>query len=162
MKKITFLRHAKSSWEANVSDKDRPLTPKGIKAIEAVAIQWSSLFSSAQCIFSSPAKRAVHTTTILANSIGFSKKNILFKEELYTFGPYDLIKFVDQLDNKLKEVILVGHNPAFSIVSQALSKDSIPELTTTGWVQLTFKGSKWSKIASGKSIFGSRKSVNIS
>ena len=38
MKKLVLLRHAKSSWDLNVSDKDRPLTEKGINRIKMISV----------------------------------------------------------------------------------------------------------------------------
>ena len=45
MKELMFLRHAKSSWEWSIDDRHRPLQPKGIKAITAVAQYWKKRFS---------------------------------------------------------------------------------------------------------------------
>ena len=64
MKEVLFLRHAKSSWEYAVADRDRPLQPKGIHAIKAVAKHWKAKFTSYEAIFSSPANRALHTATL--------------------------------------------------------------------------------------------------
>ena len=66
MKELMFLRHAKSSWEWSIDDRHRPLQPKGIKAITAVAQYWKKDFQAFETIISSPANRALHTTTILA------------------------------------------------------------------------------------------------
>ena len=67
MKELLFLRHAKSSWEWSVEDRNRPLQPKGIKAIIAVAQHWKKDFQTFETIVSSPANRAIHTATILAH-----------------------------------------------------------------------------------------------
>ena len=58
MKKLVLLRHAKSSWDLNVSDKERPLTEKGINRIKMISALSSNILSSADLIFSSPANRA--------------------------------------------------------------------------------------------------------
>jgi len=161
MKKLIFLRHAKSSWEQPVLDRDRSLSSRGIKAIHEVAYHWKNLFSEAECIFTSPANRALHTATILAHTIGYDLHNIRITEELYTFNPKDLLTFIKKIDDALLNVIIVGHNPAFSEVSQKLSSDNAPALRTSCWTQLTFQTNKWSSIENGTSISGSRKSLNV-
>ena len=37
MKKITFLRHSKSSWDYNLEDIDRPLNNSGVVKIKKIA-----------------------------------------------------------------------------------------------------------------------------
>ena len=37
MKKITFLRHSKSSWDYNLDDIDRPLNNSGVVKIKKIA-----------------------------------------------------------------------------------------------------------------------------
>ena len=69
--------------------------------------------------------------------------------------------FIKKIDNALSNIIIVGHNPAFSEVSQKLSMNSAPALRTSCWTQLTFQTIKWSSIEHGTSISGSRKSLNV-
>ena len=65
MKELILLRHAKSSWEYSVSDFNRPLIEKGIKRIINVASVSALVFEKQEIFFSSPANRAIHTTTCL-------------------------------------------------------------------------------------------------
>lgn len=161
MKKLIFLRHAKSSWEEPVFDRNRSLSSKGIKAIEKVALHWEELFNEAELILTSPANRALNTATILAHTIGYDLQKIRINEELYTFNPKELITFIKKIDDALSNIIIVGHNPAFSEVSQKLSTNCAPALRTSCWTQLTFQTNKWSSIEYGSSISGSRKSLNV-
>ena len=161
MKKLIFLRHAKSSWEEPVLDRNRSLSSKGIKAIQKVALHWKELFNEAELIITSPANRALNTATIMAYTIGYDLQKIRINEELYTFNFKELITFIKKIDNTLSNIIIVGHNPAFSEVSQKLSTSSAPALRTSCWTQLTFQTTKWSSIGHGTSISGSRKSLNV-
>ena len=76
MKKLIFLRHAKSSWEEPVLDRNRSLSSKGIKAIQKVALHWKELFNEAELILTSPANRALNTATIMAHTIGYDLQKI--------------------------------------------------------------------------------------
>ncbi len=157
MKKLLFLRHAKSSWEWALDDRHRPLQPKGIRAITAVAQHWIKEFQTFEMILSSPANRALHTATILAHEIGFPLAQFSLKEALYNFNSQDIIRFVRQLDNGISSVVLVGHNPAFSNAASHFSIDPIPELKTADWISLTFVQNQWELIADGQATFGSKK-----
>ena len=70
MKEIVFLRHAKSSWDYSLADRDRPLQPKGIKAIKAVAQHWKSKFQSFDAIVIVQPIGRSHCHTF-AHEIGF-------------------------------------------------------------------------------------------
>ena len=51
MKRLVLLRHAKSSWDFNVSDKDRPLTEKGVNRITMISVNSSNVLSGADLFF---------------------------------------------------------------------------------------------------------------
>ena len=51
MKKLILIRHAKSSWSYDVSDRDRPLTEKGIRKTEKISIASKKIFFNAKLIF---------------------------------------------------------------------------------------------------------------
>lgn len=160
MKNLIFLRHAKSNWDSPVSDRNRSLSSSGVKAIQQVALHWKDIFSAAQCIMSSPANRALHTATILAHTVGYDMNKIKIDEALYTFSSSDIISYIKRLDDVYDHLLLVGHNPAFSEVTQELSSNNVPELNTACWAQLTFEAKHWSEIKQGTSINGSRKSLS--
>ena len=65
MKELMFLRHAKSSWENEVEDRNRPLTENGVKRIQAIANASKAVFQPFEIVFSSPANRALHTACIM-------------------------------------------------------------------------------------------------
>ena len=157
MKELLFLRHAKSSWEWSVDDRNRPLQPKGIKAISAVAQHWKKDFQAFEAIVSSPANRALHTATILAYEIGFPFSQVSIKEALYSFNSEDILRQLKQFDDRFSKVILVGHNPAFTYAADYLSIKPTPELKTADWISFTFAQSLWAEVANGQPTYGSKK-----
>ena len=157
MKELLFLRHAKSSWEWSVDDRNRPLQPKGIKAISTVAQYWKKDFQAFEAIMSSPAYRALHTATILAHEIGFPLSQVSIKEALYSFNSEDILRQLKQLDDSFSKVILVGHNPAISYAADYLSVKPTPEIKTADWISLTFAQTLWAEVANGQHTYGSKK-----
>ena len=85
-------------------------------------------------------------------------ENLRVVEELYSFNYKNIIDYVYKLDNKYSNVVLVGHNPAFSIAAERLSETKPPELKTSDWIMLEFKQDYWSKINLGSYTYESKKS----
>jgi len=69
MKTLILLRHAKSSWEYAVADRNRPLKEKGIRRIQAMASVSREVFGSIPHFYSSPGNRALHTAIILLHEL---------------------------------------------------------------------------------------------
>ena len=153
MKTITFLRHSKSSWDLDVSDINRPLNEFGINKIKKISNLSSDIFSQVEIIFSSPANRAIHTCIILANSLEIDLKKISIRNELYTFNMSQVYKFIQQIDNKYSNVALVGHNPAYTEISNYFSENKILNLPTARWFCLKFDTDSWSEIIGLKPIY---------
>jgi phosphohistidine phosphatase len=154
MKKLVLIRHAKSSWEFNLEDRDRPLTKKGIKRIKQMVMHNPEIFSSSEIIFSSTANRATHTTSILVNSLFISFKIVNLVEDLYTFKVSKLIHFLKRLSDNYESVICVGHNPAFTDAVSYFSNTELDYLPTAAWAKLEFEQSKWVNIADGTLTLG--------
>mgnify|MGYP001172951855 FL=1 len=152
MKVITFLRHSKSSWDNGLIDIDRPLSMIGIKKIKKVADLSKNHFISAEIIFSSSANRAIHTSILLSRSLSINFNKIKICEELYTFDCNDVFNFIKKIDNRYSEVVLVGHNPAYTEISNYFSENKILNLPTARWFSLKFKSDKWFDIVNLKPV----------
>ena len=149
MKKLILFRHAKSSWSHDVSDRDRPLTEKGIRKTEKISVTSKNIFFNTEVFFSSPANRALHTASIIINQLNLSFRNLHVEEDLYTFESSELIKFIRDIPNSFSNVICVGHNPAFTNVTNLLSDSNIEYLPTSSWAEITFSQNSWTDISKG-------------
>ena len=149
MKKLILFRHAKSSWSHDVSDRDRPLTEKGIRKTEKISVTSKNIFFNTEVFFSSPANRALHTASIIINQLNLSFRNLHVEEDLYTFESSKLIKFIRDIPNSFSNVICVGHNPAFTNVTNLLSDSNIEYLPTSSWAEITFSQNSWTDISKG-------------
>ena len=149
MKKLILFRHAKSSWSLDVSDRDRPLTEKGIRKTKKISIASQKIFFKTEIFYSSPANRALHTASIIINKLNLSFSNLYIEEDLYTFESSKLIKFIRDIPNSFSNVICVGHNPAFTNATNLLSDTKIEHLPTSSWAEITFSESSWTNISKG-------------
>ena len=146
MKTITFLRHSKSSWDYILEDIDRPLNKVGIEKIKKVAESSKHQFINSDIIFSSTANRAIHTCLILTRQLSISNNKIRLSEDLYTFNHFEVFDFIKKIEDKYSQVVLVGHNPAYTEISNYFSENKILNLPTARWFSMKFDSNKWSDI----------------
>lgn len=159
MKKLILLRHAKSSWESMVEDRNRGLTEKGIERIKRIADASSEIFKDFEVIYSSPANRALHTACILIHELQLPFESLELKESLYTFESPKLLHFIKSIPNHYSSVVCVGHNPAFTHVLSELSTTYLEHLPTAAWAQIQFEQNEWKNIQSGEAILGFPKEI---
>ena len=152
MKVITFLRHSKSSWENNLDDINRPLSQTGIEKIKKIANSSKDHFISSEIIFTSSANRALYTSVLLSRILSINLNKIKICDELYTFNYNKVFDFIENIDNNYTQVVLVGHNPAFTEISNYFSENKILNLPTARWFSLKFESDNWLDIINLKPI----------
>lgn len=150
MKNLILIRHAKSSWDAPVQDKDRVLAQRGVRDAHLVAKNISNFIPKANLIWSSTAKRASETAVIFAQIQMWPLESIVFKDELYTFDCAKLEKMIKLCDDSYENVILFGHNEAITEFVNKFGDVFIDNVPTAGFVSLSFDVDSWSTIRKGK------------
>lgn len=150
MKELILVRHGKSSWDFDVSDRDRPLKLRGIGDAHLIARTVETDFSIPDAVFSSPANRALHTCMILVRELKIPLNRVQVVPELYDFGGGGLRAFVHKLDDSLQRVMLFGHNHAMTHTANAWGDRYIDNVPTSGYVHLEFGDTAWKDINFGK------------
>ena len=111
MKTLFLCRHAKSSWaDADLSDFDRPLNERGLKAAPFMGELMREKKLRPNSVLSSPALRARATAEILKRS-GNLVTDLRFEHRIYEASPQGLRHVIAELDDSLNSAMLVGHNP---------------------------------------------------
>jgi len=96
-------------------DTERPLTPKGMKKTQAVALGLFTIGVKPDAVLTSPWLRAVQTAEIFCEVIGFSSSKIVRSEALKgTSTPAELFRELAKM--KAKEVLCFGHEPHLHLV----------------------------------------------
>ncbi|WP_299126090.1 histidine phosphatase family protein [uncultured Winogradskyella sp.] len=149
MKQITLIRHGKSSWEFDVSDKNRPLKTRGINDAKLVANQFIKHHNIPEKIYSSPANRALSTCKIFTKIFDLSENSIEVVEDLYDFGGESVINFIKKLPNDCNEIMIFGHNHAFTSISNIFGSTFIANLPTSGLIKLNFDIDHWKDLKKG-------------
>jgi phosphohistidine phosphatase len=146
MKTLFLVRHAKSSWkDSSIDDTDRPLNKRGKRDAPFMGELLKEKVVNPDLVISSPAKRASKTAQIIAEQIGYSKKDIIYAEEIYEASSRELVDFIKKIDDKYNSVMLFGHNPGFTMLNNFLSKQYIDNIPTCGIVALEFNNT-WKEI----------------
>ena len=151
MKRLTLLRHAKSSWkEPCETDRDRPLNERGKRDAPEMGRRLAEGRFLTDAVLSSPAKRARKTARLVAEEIGFPSGEIIIEEGIYEADVGDLLEIVRSLDETLSRVLLVGHNPGFTEFANYLTGEGIANVPTCGVVSVDCPVRYWRELRRGK------------
>ena len=147
MKTLYLVRHAKSSWNnANMSDHDRPLNDRGKRDAPEMGRRLFQRNPQPTIIICSSAVRAETTATILAETIDYPIADLNIDERLYGAEANDVISIIGEIDNSIDCAMLVGHNPTFTHLINALSGSQMEEIPTCSMAVLKFPTNTWSEI----------------
>lgn len=122
------MRHAKSSWkEPDIPDHERPLKKRGLKDAATMGKVLKNKEIVLDKIISSNAVRAADTAAIVAEKCGY-KKDIDFTDKLYMAECQAILDLIQSQPDKLKTILVVGHNPGMEALVQLFSKkiESLP------------------------------------
>ncbi|NND16324.1 MAG: histidine phosphatase family protein [Eudoraea sp.] len=151
-KQLILIRHGKSSWEYEVSDKDRPLKQRGIRDGHLVAAAFKEKMPVIDAVYSSPANRALHTCMIIMRDLAIPFEKLTVTDGLYDFSGEGVMDFVNQLDPELNCVLIFGHNFAFTNVANQWGSVRIDNVPTSGLVQLQSDVDEWKEIRGAKTV----------
>jgi len=144
-----LLRHAKSSWkDTSVKDFDRPLNQRGLKAAPAIGRLMRKRKLQPELVLSSPAERARQTTQLVLEAAGL-KTEVRYDERIYEASAARLFEIVSQIDEEAGMVMMVGHNPGFEELLEALTGEA-RGLSTAALACIELDSEKWSKVKAGE------------
>ena len=150
MKTLFLIRHAKSSRDdPALPDKDRPLDAHGKRDAPKMGTRLAKRDVKPDLILSSPARRALTTAEIIAKKLDYHVKDIAVDEQLYAAAVDDLLSVIHKLGDKLKRVMLFGHNPELTELAHRLSSE-ITHMPTCAVAEFTFSAKSWSDVGKAK------------
>ncbi|MCB0376520.1 MAG: histidine phosphatase family protein [Sinomicrobium sp.] len=150
MKKLIIVRHAKSSWDYDVSDPDRSLSERGIKDAHRTAAYLSNKIEEPDAVFSSPANRALHTCIIFLKNLHIPFRKLQITDAMYDFGGESVLTLLRSLDNAYNSVAVFGHNHALTSLCNIFGNKAVDNLPTSGVVLICFNVGDWAKIERGQ------------
>ena len=155
-KHLFVLRHAKSSWDdPGLDDRERPLAPRGRRAVKVLAEHFEADGIAPALILCSSSRRTRETF----EGLGLGGE-ALIEDELYAASPAHLLERLQRIPDEVESVMVIGHNPAMQVLvlrlagvgRDELNGSQLPEVQrkfpTGACATLTFDGA-WSALRSG-------------
>ena len=125
-KSLCVMRHAKSSWkDLSVPDFERPLARRGKRAARSMGHWLTRARPLPELILCSTATRAVQTCQLITEPLGSSIK-VHFEDGLYGASGTALLMRLRALPDKVKSVLLIGHNPGVQDLLIELASEDDP------------------------------------
>ncbi len=151
MKKLILVRHAKSSWEHNVSDHERTLSSRGFKDANNISNQLIGQLHP-DLVLSSDALRAKITAEIFVSNLKIRPNIFNLEHNLYDFSGNNLLRVIKSSTNSINELLVFAHNNAITSVVNSYGDRHIDNVPTCGVVIIEFEADNWKDIKKGKTV----------
>lgn len=146
-KYLHIVRHGKSHSDIeNIRDIDRPLNKHGINDGYLMAKRILNKQILPEKIITSPAIRALHSATIFARIFNHPYKNFIICKAIYNAGTNIMIDIIKQTEDHIQSLMIFGHNPTVTNLTNHFLNEKIDSIPTTGIVGLKFKIKSWTEI----------------
>ncbi len=137
---LVVVRHAKSDWSGNQTDRDRPLARRGHRQAPLSGRWLASSGLSIDRAVVSPAERARATWALISAELAEAPTTMI-DEDVYAFSATSLLRVVRAFPDAWATVALVGHNPGLEDLVEELSGVYLP-MPTSAVAVLRF-GTPW-------------------
>jgi phosphohistidine phosphatase len=149
-RELVLLRHGKAAGADGGGDRRRALTEGGLRDARRVGLWLRREGLSPDHVVASPAIRAFATAEAACRALGVSEDAIVQDARIYEAGTETLLTVVRELPRAARRVLLVGHNPGFESLAEALSGQPA-KLRTADLACLRLEGS-WRDAAPGAAV----------
>ncbi|MGD8568109.1 MAG: histidine phosphatase family protein [Gammaproteobacteria bacterium] len=145
-RELLIVRHGKSDWTPGpATDFDRPLNERGEQDAPRIGQWLVSQNITPDLIISSPALRALQTTTAIAQQLQLPEHSIIHDRRLYLASVATLLEVIAEIRDQYQRVMLVGHNPGLEGLVTRFCADPLSYthsgklMTTANLVHLEFQ-----------------------
>lgn len=131
MKRLVLLRHAKSDWDATYSaDHERPLNRRGTDSASAMGRVLAAIGEVPDAVITSSAVRARSTAALVVEAAEWAVVPEA-NETLYGASPGEVVDVVRNQPEAIERLLVVGHEPTFSNLTQLLTGAVVRVATAT-------------------------------
>ncbi len=155
MKTLYLLRHAKSSWDnEELSDHQRPLNSRGQQDAPKMGQWLAAQVKPPQLIICSDAVRTRQTIEPILKAWQLPEDVLRMEPLLYHASNDVLWDIVQECDNDIDRLLIVGHNPGLTEFANSLCKAFRTEnIPTSGFLACSFDVSKWEQVEACEGAF---------
>jgi phosphohistidine phosphatase len=157
MKKLSLLRHAKSSWDDPVErDFDRPLNGRGRRAAQRMGAHFRDEGLAFDQVIASPALRIRQTVEGLESGLG-ARLQPHWDQRIYMASAAILFDLVQETADEVGHLLLIGHNPGLEDLcllategdEGALRAEAALKYPTATLATLHFPLDRWAAVGEG-------------
>ncbi|USQ87519.1 histidine phosphatase family protein [Streptomyces phaeoluteigriseus] len=154
-RRIVLFRHAKADWP-QVTDHERPLADRGRQDAAVAGRKLTDTGIPVELALCSTATRTRETWKLAVHEFPRRPKTV-YEERIYEASPGELIALLNEMQDDVRNIVLVGHNPGIEglaeILSGAAEDDARERMTRRGFpaaafAVLAFDGS-WKSLEPG-------------
>jgi len=128
------VRHAKSSWDYDVDDHERPLSGRGRRDAEALGLLLSQRSLRPDLVFCSTATRTRQTWEY-AIAGGASAGEVQYLQEIYRAWVPELLTMIRDVPDEIHTLLVLGHAPGIpDLVEHLCVRTDSPD-----WAQMDSK-----------------------
>lgn len=156
-RRVFLLRHAKSTWDGvDVADFDRPLAPRGERAVEKLQKYMIAAKIAPELVLCSAAKRT-HQTLAGVQGAFADDVSVLVERGLYLLDVEGWVERLRRVPGDMTSVMAVGHNPGLQALALRLAgRGDATMLARMGakfpsgaLAVLSWPGDDWASIGAG-------------
>jgi phosphohistidine phosphatase len=145
---LVLIRHTKSSWaDLDMADIDRPLKKDRTDDAINMATKLKQLKLKPDLIICSPAKRTRQTAKYFCEGLGYEYKNVVFNENIYESSAAAILNEIHKIADNVRTLLIIGHNPSLSDLTNKLTPDGGVDLPTTGVAWMESSAEVWDLIS---------------
>lgn len=153
MKTLILFRHAKSSWkDRSLPDRVRPLNKRGKRDAPMMGRRLATRGIEVEAMISSPAVRAMATAEAVAEELEYPWEEIVAEERLYGADAEEMLAVIEEQDDWVDHLMIVGHNPGLTTLANILSGAYLENVPTGGYVVLRYEVDGWGEVAEAKPV----------
>ena len=157
MKRLTILRHAKSSWDdPAVEDFNRPLNERGWNAARRMGREMKQRGMRFDIVLASTAARVRETIDGVEEKYDFGAP-IQFEPQIYAATEQRLLQLVRAVPKTVRSALVVGHNPGLEQLIIGLTIDDkhgfrdrvADKFPTAGLAAIELPAERWRDVKAG-------------
>jgi len=154
MKYLYLLRHGKAETASALqSDHDRVLAFEGKRETRRIARQFLKREDWVKpAILCSSARRALQTAQLFMHVTGQTEETIRIEKVIYQTGVEGLVSLLQETDDSIKAVMIVGHNPVLTELAGWLAPGFVENMPTGGLVCIKLQVGSWNEIGRGRGL----------
>ena len=148
MRKLTLIRHAKSSWaDPMLNDFDRPLNKRGETDLPLMARRVREFGLFPDRIITSGALRALTTAEALADTLELNPDQLCELPDLFESCSETLLHVLQHQPDHFHHLMLVGHSPGLDALAYYLTHEALKKFPTSAVLHIHLSITRWSELA---------------